>query len=118
MAGCSAERFATVECICPPGKPQYHRTFISVPTGQWEFSIHSLWHETVRWYSIRLPQEPAQLARFDALQVQLEEKSVNPPAAIKLKKGYVEINRSKGFVEVAFETESGSFGANGKYDLR
>ena len=54
----SADRYASIECVCPAGRAPIHRVFIQTPTGQSGCSVHGGFYRERAGLSVKLPEQP------------------------------------------------------------
>ena len=102
LAGCSGERHSYLEFVCPVGKPGYVAVAFRTPTGDWEFNGHALLlHETIRTFSLHLPESPPDPARYSYERLQLIETTPYPEVGVPLKGGHVALDGAGANHELA-----------------
>jgi len=120
LAGCAYTPVlpAYIECACPRGRPPVHRAVLTVHTGKWGCSGHSLGpYREATTFAVQVPEDPPAYAHYQASQLTLRDEGQYPVAVIADTGGDVTIDRVKGELRVALQTEGGNFWANGTYPL-
>ena len=102
------------------GKPGYVAVAFRTPTGDWEFNGHALLlHETIRTFSLHLPESPPDPARYSYERLQLIETTPYPELGVPLKGGHVAFHVAfsveRGTLKLDLRTDKGEFWANGEY---